>query len=82
MMSEFEKYLYSNYETRRESIGNDVIRLDEMKEACNMLNEMMGIKEYRDLMGVFETDKDGYAFEGYKKGFGDGMRFLMNMVTK
>lgn len=75
-MTEFEKYLYTEYEKH---IPMNGITL-QASEAFNRMQKALE-GDYIEVMEGIEAHYCDKAFQGYKRGFKDGIRFFMGMAT-
>jgi hypothetical protein len=81
-MTAIENYFSTAYEQRRELIKKRRISRPETSEVYSRLRDMLSQADYENVIEVLQADDDDYAYEGYKQGFKDGMKFLLNMVTE
>jgi len=77
-MTEHEKYLYSEYGKNHEEIMRGVTH--SASEAYSRINIALGEK-YTDVMSELEAHHDDKVFQGYIRGYKDGIRHILNMAT-
>jgi hypothetical protein len=75
-MSDYDKYLYSEYEKHMPMSGITF----QASEAFNKLQTALG-NEYTAVMEAIEGHYNEKAFQVYKSGYNSGMRFLTNKIT-
>lgn len=81
-MKKLNEYLYMKYESRRGELKEAKRVRPGIIEAYNQIREMYDIKTYTRIIEEIENEADDMAYDGYVKGFKDGMKFLLNMVTE
>jgi len=77
-MTEHEKYLYFEYMKNHNEImcGIDLTA----SEAYYRINIALGEK-YTETMEDLEAHHDNKVFQGYIRGYKDGIRHILNMAT-
>ena len=80
-MTKLNEFVYNQYEGRRDLIHGCRNVEIELKQAYNKINKAFGFKGYEEIICAFENEIDNMSFIGYKQGYKDGMRFLVNMVS-
>jgi hypothetical protein len=81
-MTAIENYFSTAYELRRELIKKSHTPHPETSEAYSRMRDNLNQTDYENVVEVLQADDDEYVYEGYKQGFKDGMKFLMNMITE
>lgn len=77
-MTDFDKYLQMRYDRVYEEIEKSItIKACEEKDR---IRTVLGRAFEDDLDAIFASQGEN-AFQGYKKGFTDGIRFLLSVST-
>jgi len=77
-MTDFEKYLNSEYERNLDEIQQGVTL--SASEAFSRINTALA-NDYTEVMGELEAHYDDKALQGYMRGWKDGIRFLLRTVV-
>lgn len=80
-MTRFEDFLYDYHEDNRKELKQGHMTDEGLRVLMFKLEDQLEPKDYRELWSAMEVESDNMAFEGYKKGFKDGIRFLMGMTA-